>query len=271
MDFVHRMMNRNSQDFKEEVPSQTVESIPMVDVHHLDPILMRWKRLIRMMGVAYEHALTGSMLSFLEDMRNEHAEEALKEYQRVAGTAALKNLKATKSSSVPALTPLAKGKPLSRSKANKGKPYPVDPANCLHPQKEMSHPRGGPGDSAWMTCLACGSRWERLAQQYLPSHAQASGLMDHQREFSHMVQVPNPMIQNPEAVFTERKELLIQDLIKDQNTDEFKQLKATYLNLQASGMLTPVECVEQMIRGCATEMEMIAVNTFARIHVRNFE
>jgi len=266
MDFVHRMMNRNSEDFKEEVPSQTVESIPMVDIHHLDPILMKWKRLIRMMGVAYEHALTGSMLSFLEQMREEHAMEALKEYQRVAGTAALKNLKALKPSSAPALVPMAKGKALNPSKAIKGKPYPVNPANCLHPEKEMSHPRGGPGNSAWMTCLACGSRWERLTQQSLPSHAQASGLRD-----SQMVQVPNPMIQNPDAVLTEKKELLIQELILDQNSDEFKQLKATYLNLQASGMLTPVQCVEQMIRGCATELEMIAVNAFARIHVKNLQ
>ena len=86
-----------------------------------------------------------------------------------------------------------------------------------------------------------------------------------------MVQVPNPMIQNPDAVLTEKKELLIQELILDQNSDEFKQLKATYLNLQASGMLTPVQCVEQMIRGCATELEMIAVNAFARIHVKNLE
>jgi len=270
MDFVHRMMNRNSQDFKEEVPSQTVESIPMVDVHHVDPILMKWKRLVRMMGVAYEHALTGSILSFLEEMREEHAMEALKEYQRVAGTAALKNLKALKPSSAPALVPMAKGKALTPSKAIKGKPYPVDPAKCCHPQEKMSHPRGGPGNSAWMTCLACGSRWERLAQEFLPSHAQGSGFMN-QPELSKMQRIPNPQISNPEELLHEKKELAIEALIKDQNTDEFKQLKAVYQNLLASHMLTPLECVEQMIRGCSTEMEMVAVNAFARLHVRNFE
>ena len=270
------MMNRNSQDFKENTPSLSVISVPMEDPNHMDPIVMKWKRLIRMMGVAYEHALTGSIMTLLEDMRNEHAEEALKEYQRVAGTAAQKNLKAMKSSSVPALIPVAKGKALSLSKANKGKPYPVDPAICLHPPEKMSHPRGGPGNSAWVTCLACGSRWERLAQQYLPSLAQGSGFLD-QQALSTMRRIENPQllerpqIQNPEAILQEKKELAIQALIRDQNTDEFKQLKAVYLNLQASGVLTPVECVEQMIRGCATEMEMVAVNAFARLHVKSFE
>ena len=92
-----------------------------------------------------------------------------------------------------------------------------------------------------------------------------------QPELSKMQRIPNPQISNPEELLHEKKELAIEALIKDQNTDEFKQLKAVYQNLLASHMLTPLECVEQMIRGCSTEMEMVAVNAFARLHVRNFE
>ena len=130
----------------------------------------------------------------------------------------------------------------------------------------MSKPRGGPGNSAWMTCLACGSRWERMTQPYLPSLAQSWELPQ-----TGVRRIENPQLKTPEAILQEKKALSIEALIKNQNTDEVKQLKAMFLNYQASGMLTPVECVKQIIRGCSTESEMVAVNAFVRIHVGSFE
>jgi len=277
MDFVHRMMNRNCQDFSEDIPSLNQTPV-MMEVNAMDPLVMKWRRLVMSMGVAMNHALTGSIFTFLEQMRCQHATEALNEYNRVAGTAAQKNLKAVKSSPVSALTPMAKGKALPPSKSIKGKPYPEDPSTCLHPDEKMSKPRGGPGGSAWMTCLGCGNRWERTMHPALlclhqekPGGTTLETFMGSSPKNPVTLRIPNPQILNPEQVLQEKKELALEALIKDVNSAEFKQLKEVFLNYQASGMLTPLECVEQMIRGCATEMEMVAVNAFARIHVKNFE
>ena len=44
----------------------------------------RWKRLIIMLNIAMYHALTGSIIFYLEEFRQRRAEEALQEYLRLA-------------------------------------------------------------------------------------------------------------------------------------------------------------------------------------------
>ena len=222
MEFVTKMMNRNNQDFAEEIPCVNPQTTSMEDDEALAVKVMRWKRLVMMMGVAQNHALTGSILSFLEQMRNQHAEDALQEYRRVAGTAAVRIHK--KASSATTLTPMAKGKALKPSSKTKGKPYPKDPEMCPHPADKMSLPRGGPGGSAWMTCMECGSRWERVTCQ--------------EKSVSVMNRIPNPTIVDPAQALQEQKELAVEALIKDTYSKEFHHLHQIFLNYKASGMLS---------------------------------
>jgi hypothetical protein len=69
----------------------------------------------------------------------------------------------------------------------------------------------------------------------------------------------------------EKKELAMEELVKDVYSKEFLDLHAMYLNYKGSGMLTPLQCVEQMLQGCSTEMQLVAVNAYARHHVGTFE
>jgi hypothetical protein len=255
MDLVHKMMARNSQEFAEEMPLSTMATAMETD-EKVTVNVLRWKRVVMMTGVTINHALTGSIIAFLETMRNEHAAEALKEYKRVAGKNALK-IHTTKTSTATSLKATAKGKALTPSKT---KQYPLEPANCTHPEHQMSKPRGGPGKSAWLTCLECGSRWERIVP---PTQAPpAQGVLR---------RVPNENLSNPMQIEQERLELAMEELVKDQYSKEFLDLHAMFLNYKGSGMLTPVQCVQQMLAGCSTENQIVAVNAYARLHVKTVE
>ncbi len=50
---------------------------------------------------------------------------------------------------------------------------PLDPELCQHKDEDLSHPRGGRNQTFWITCLRCGSRWERV--QAPPSPPCSSG------------------------------------------------------------------------------------------------
>jgi hypothetical protein len=124
------------------------------------PWAHRWKRMVMMTMIVSYHALTGSFISYFEMMRERAAQKAKEEYQRLAGaTAAVAARTQTPKKDPKTPKPMAKGKALSRSTASE---FTQEPQDCLHPAYEMSQPRGGRGGSAWVTCLRCGSRWERV-------------------------------------------------------------------------------------------------------------
>ena len=67
------------------------------------------------------------------------------------------------------------------------------------------------------------------------------------------------------------QETAMEEQVANMYSKEFLDLHAMFLNYKASGMLTPVQCVEQMLQGCSTEMQIVAVNAYARLHVKTFE
>jgi len=121
----------------------------------------RWQRLVIMLALVSKHAATGCLLQHLEVMRDRHEKEAYERWQRLTqriGPPGCKSLaKAKPLREVP--MPMAKGKALSRSTTEKWK---LEPETCAHHSNDMSAPRGGRGGLKWLTCLKCGSRWERI-------------------------------------------------------------------------------------------------------------
>ena len=129
----------------------------------------RWKRLVIIMDIVNTHALTGSILTYLEKAREIKAMEALNVYKKLAGkTNIATHTQKTRSTFSDVPKPMAKGRPLTRSKRIIS---PVDPSMCPHNPEDMSGPRGSgskEGTIHWVTCLKCGSRWERIWEDLVP-------------------------------------------------------------------------------------------------------
>ena len=52
----------------------------------------------------------------------------------------------------------------------------MDPSMCPHNSEDMSGPRGSgskEGTIHWVTCLKCGSRWERIWEEFVPKSVRA--------------------------------------------------------------------------------------------------
>jgi len=121
----------------------------------------RWQRLVIMLALVSKHAASGCLIQHLDVMRDRHEKEAYERWQRLTqriGPPGCKSLAKAKPSRNISM-PMAKGKALSRSTTEK---WMLDPELCVHNTNDMSAPRGGRGGSKWMTCLKCGSRWERV-------------------------------------------------------------------------------------------------------------
>ena len=133
------------------------------------PWAHRWKRLVIILDIVNTHALTGSLLTYLEQARELKALEALDLYQKLAGKDKIATrLQKTRTQFVDVPKPMAKGKALPRSKVTT---FPLDPRSCPHNKEDMSGPRGTGGKFAplkWVTCLKCGSRWERIWEDLAP-------------------------------------------------------------------------------------------------------
>ena len=129
----------------------------------------RWKRLVIIMDIVNTHALTGSLLTYLEQARELKATEALNLYKKLAGkTQIATHTQKTRLKFSDAPKPMAKGKPLFRSRRITS---PADPSMCPHNPEDMSGPRGSgskEGTIHWVTCLKCGSRWERIWEDLVP-------------------------------------------------------------------------------------------------------
>ena len=133
------------------------------------PWAHRWKRLVIILDIVNAHALTRSLLTYLEQARELKALEALDLYQKLAGKDKIATrLQKTRTQFVDVPKPMAKGRVLPRSKVTT---FPLDPRSCPHNKEDMSGPRGTGGRFAplkWVTCLKCGSRWERIWEDLAP-------------------------------------------------------------------------------------------------------
>ena len=166
MEMIARLQQASLQDLLqvEVIPSPTqMTTVPDDDNTAWMDVpewARRWTRLATIARIVSCHAATGSVIQYLELMRERRAQLAAEAYRRAAGTSVKASAK-PKTTSTPSRTspdvsrPMAKGNALSRSKVPD---YPKEPEDCAH--ENMSHPRGGHGH-AWITCLSCGSRWER--------------------------------------------------------------------------------------------------------------
>ena len=155
MEFAARLMCRSQQSLQESVPKPKRS----MEVDDDTPTLHKWKRLLMMLMLVTQHAETGLMIQYLETMRHRKAQEAWDLYVKIAGSEARTRIAQKAGRKKDGPMPMAKGKALSRSTAVKN---PEDPEMCPHKAEDMSHPRGGRNNMLWVTCLRCGSRWERV-------------------------------------------------------------------------------------------------------------
>ena len=172
MEMVGKLMSKtvSSLEMKEELKearNNRVINESMEDTEWLEmpKAGFRWKRLVIMLGVAENHATTGAVLTYLEQLRKRIAEEKYEEYKRAAGSSRSSdkvfttNLRKLNRQSQTGNMPMAKGRALPRSTTSR---FSLDPEVCSHAEEDLSNPRGGRGNLKWFTCLKCGSRWERV-------------------------------------------------------------------------------------------------------------
>ena len=178
MEAIARLMGRHQQSLQHDDP----QPAPRTEMDEdswtawmaVPTWAHRWKRLVIILDIVNTHALTGSLLTYLEQAREFKALEALNVYKKLAGKDKIAtHIQKTRSKYIDTPKPMAKGKPLSRSKVTG---FPVDPLSCPHHPEDMSGPRGSGGKFAtlhWVTCLKCGSRWERIWEDLAPPSVQS--------------------------------------------------------------------------------------------------
>eukprot|EP00973_Karenia_brevis_P032830 4531608-Karenia_brevis.AAC.1 len=151
MRFARRMMAVQTEELKAERKAIPPAVYRLVALESVTPIQVKWNRLAIMQQVVHAHALMGSILHYLEELRVEKEEKA---YQECVKTAAKKPMDAG-------------GENQSREynlglweRSDRG-PFNKTPDLCAHPLSRTM-PRGGCSDSMWWTCLDGGSRWTRV-------------------------------------------------------------------------------------------------------------
>jgi hypothetical protein len=174
MEAIARLMRRHQQDLQPDDPPPALrtemdEDSWTVWMEGKVPLYAhRWKRLVIIMDIVNTHALTGSLLTYLEQARELKATEALNLYKKLAGkTQIATNTQKVRWKFSDAPKPMAKGRPLPRSRI----PSAADPLTCPHNPEDMSGPRGSgskEGPLYWVTCRKCGSRWERIWEDLVP-------------------------------------------------------------------------------------------------------
>ena len=91
MDLASRLtIEYANNDADEPVTSRTANTVMIIDDGEdqwleTPPWATRWKRLVTMLKIVMLHALTGSLLSTLENVRQRLITEALEVYQRLSG------------------------------------------------------------------------------------------------------------------------------------------------------------------------------------------
>ena len=149
MDVITRLARRFMEESSPEPAPTSLEETSRKATH-------RWKRLIMLMNLANNHAVTGSVWMALEAMHTRRVADSLQAYMNQSahnGRAATAKLRVpltpkAKSSG----HPVAKGAPLepSRGKFN----WAVEVADCHHPPEELAE--RGNAYIKWLTCKGKG-------------------------------------------------------------------------------------------------------------------
>ena len=120
---------------------------------------LMWKRFVTILFLVEIHATSGSLLNHLTLIHERKEEEAKLRLKILARQTADTKPKSEKKKYVrPDNMPLCKGPLMTRSEE---KVWRLEPEDCSHPPSELSNPRSA-GTKKWFTCLACGTRWERV-------------------------------------------------------------------------------------------------------------
>ena len=130
------------------------------DVTHAE---QRWKRLTSLVRITLMHAETSLIIVHQETMRNRLEQKALVAYEKARDPLAMAKKQPKARDSWQITKPMAKGQALTRSrKPPSPQGWAKTPQSCLH--AEMSGPRGS-HSARWVTCLGCGSRWDRVSAE----------------------------------------------------------------------------------------------------------
>jgi hypothetical protein len=128
--------------------------------------LHRWRRFVLLLGVAMTHAASGLVLEQIETVRERLETLARQAFIRSSKPEARAKLLKKTGGKVPTdssnqapKVAWAKGKAMPRSISSGAGGWTNEPETCTH--VKLSNPRGGPNGTKWLTCLLCGSRWER--------------------------------------------------------------------------------------------------------------
>ena len=114
-------------------------------------ILHAWRRLSMMLWHVATAALHASLVQRLVEINLSKGPTV---------TSAPQTSKPSSKAKRPTVVATAKCRPLPPSVTKK---YALRPEDCSHPEDQLANRGCGPGDNqSWVTCLRCGSRWERL-------------------------------------------------------------------------------------------------------------
>jgi len=206
------------------------------------------------------------MIQYLDVLRKRKEEEAYQLYLQTVGTAArtgvnkeVKAQKATKTT----VAPWQKGKALDK-RSTVEKTWKFEPANCPHPEERLSKPRGGQGGSAWVTCLDCGQRWERVdsvSTLTVETDFQAISSMSGTAKNSHTVVVRTKDVQPTKSSPTssENEFLVVPTPAMGSNQEvNFQSLVHTYSMFTNHG-LTPSQAISQLEQQITNDAERHAV------------
>ena len=146
------------------------EELPETFWLHPPRWYFNWLRVIVLTKIVTVHATMGHLLESMEKMRVRKVNELKDRLRRAEGMGlptipeGFTSLPTKKGKKTAVDAPMAKGKPIARSKTKK---WRTEPDDCLHPPHMMSNPRGGRAGHVWWTCEECGSRWERVHHSQL--------------------------------------------------------------------------------------------------------
>ena len=259
MDLVAKTMGRIRKEVLSEDPPPVKKATPMDDEAEvwLTPPKWahRWKRLVTMTRMVDLHAATGVVIERLETIRERQAKAALELYQRMSRESSMP-LIANRNPKIRNIDPkpMAKGKALARSTVKK---FALDPEDCPHVLDDMSNPRGT-SNQKWMTCLRCGSRWERVWDTPSSSGAPCS---------TQSLPGSNPLRRPPPSA----PETMEDGFVTVNSTESesetppvvMAQLTQFYDQLRRSGH-TEVQAVKELMAQATTAEEIAVVASFVK-------
>ena len=276
MELVSKLMKKTATSMAaEDEEKKPVRSVTfMEDEEWLDipKTALRWQRMVTLLGVIMTHSDTGSIIRYMETLRDRIAQEKLKEYVKAAGSSKEVVSKPKPKKDAPKGIPMAKGKALSRSIAVPEVPF-IDPWICKHLPEDLSPPRGGMGGLKWFTCLKCGSRWERVWESE-PTTTPEQGTKEFTTSLDpngstsqEPVPVPNPLAQKrktmPYTITIPTQDGTTHHVVDHDTMVTYKHMEAIFQSMTAT--MTEKESVKAMMTMADLPQDVEAVTTFIKM------